>query len=99
MITLRAPASRCCAAPARVRSRPVDSITTSTPSSLHGSASGSVWASGDAVDHDVSVLDGDFTRESPVDRVVFQQVCEGRGVDQVVHRHHLDVGVVFVRGA
>ena len=44
MITLRAPASRCLAAPARSRKCPLDSITTSAPTSPHGSAAGSVSA-------------------------------------------------------
>jgi hypothetical protein len=41
MITFVAPASRCFAAPSRAVKKPVDSTTTSTPSSLHGSADGS----------------------------------------------------------
>src|SRR5215218_4238846 len=45
MITFFAPASRCLAAASRVVNRPVDSITTSTPRSLHGSAAGSRSAS------------------------------------------------------
>src|SRR5919199_1709429 len=45
MITLWAPASRCLAASSRLVKKPVDSITTSTPRSLHGSAAGSRSAS------------------------------------------------------
>src|SRR4051794_13297145 len=41
MITLRAPASRCLAALSRSVKRPVDSITTSAPTSLHGRSAGS----------------------------------------------------------
>src|SRR5262245_37000170 len=41
MITFLAPASRCFCASSRLVNRPVDSITTSTPRSLHGSAAGS----------------------------------------------------------
>ena len=48
---LRAPASRCLAAAARVRKRPVDSITTSTPSRSQGRALGS--ALGEHADLDV----------------------------------------------
>jgi hypothetical protein len=40
MMTLRAPALRCCAALSRVVKRPVDSMTTSTFSSPHGSSTG-----------------------------------------------------------
>src|SRR3954469_17478225 len=41
MITFSAPASRCLAASSRLVNRPVDSITTCTPRSPHGSAPGS----------------------------------------------------------
>ena len=41
MITLRAPASRCLAAASRFVKKPVDSTTTSIPSSPQGSAAGS----------------------------------------------------------
>ena len=41
MITFFAPASRCLAAASRLVNRPVDSITTSTPRSFHGSCAGS----------------------------------------------------------
>jgi hypothetical protein len=41
-ITFRAPASRCGSSSLRVRNLPVASITTSTPSSRHGSAPGSL---------------------------------------------------------
>src|SRR5690242_6875678 len=41
MITFFAPAARCAAALSRLVNRPVDSITTSTPSSFHGSFDGS----------------------------------------------------------
>ncbi len=44
MITFLAPAWRCLEAVAVSRKMPVDSTTTSTPSSLHGSAAGSFWA-------------------------------------------------------
>src|SRR5215211_8783136 len=44
MITFFAPASRCLAASARLVNSPVDSITTWTPRSSHGSAAGSVSA-------------------------------------------------------
>src|SRR4051794_13349890 len=45
MMTFLAPASRCLAASSRLVNRPVDSITTSTPRSSHGSAAGSRSAS------------------------------------------------------
>ncbi len=45
MITFFAPCARCLAALPRSVNRPVDSITTSTPSSPHGSAAGSRSAS------------------------------------------------------
>ena len=41
MITFFAPAARCLAAPSRSVNLPVDSKTTSTPRSFHGSAAGS----------------------------------------------------------
>src|SRR3954464_3994731 len=41
MMTFLAPASRCLAASARLVKKPVDSITTSTPRSLHGRFAGS----------------------------------------------------------
>src|SRR4051812_3949605 len=41
MMTFLAPASRCLAASARLVKEPVDSMTTSTPRSAHGSAAGS----------------------------------------------------------
>ena len=44
MMTFFAPASRCLAAAARSVKSPVDSITTSTPSSPHGSSAGSLSA-------------------------------------------------------
>jgi len=44
MITFCAPASRCLAASSRLVKKPVDSITTSTPSSPQGSAAGSFSA-------------------------------------------------------
>src|SRR5947199_1817521 len=44
MTTFLAPAWRCLEAVAVSRKMPVDSTTTSTPSSLHGSAAGSFWA-------------------------------------------------------
>ena len=45
MITFFAPASRCLAAASRLVKIPVDSITTSTPRSFHGSVAGSRTAS------------------------------------------------------
>ena len=42
MMTFLAPAARCLAAPSRLVKRPVDSITTSAPSSFQGSFAGSV---------------------------------------------------------
>src|SRR5690242_16806180 len=45
MITFLAPPSRCLAAASRLVKKPVDSITTSTPRSPHGSAAGSRSAS------------------------------------------------------
>jgi hypothetical protein len=41
MTTFFAPASRCLVAPSRLVKMPVDSTTTSTPRSFHGSSAGS----------------------------------------------------------
>ena len=89
MITLRAPATRWAATLSRVRNLPVDSMTTSTPSSSHGSAAGSAspktetslpsrWIASPRA------LDG--ARKAAVDAVARQYVGERVYADQVVDR-------------
>ena len=100
-ITFFAPASRCLAASARARKRPVDSITTSTPSSSHGSRAGSLSIGvtiSAAVDDDRSVDRLDRAGEAAVDGVVLEQLGEHRRIGDVVDRDPLDVGARLERG-
>ena len=67
MITRAAPASRWAAASGRVVNRPVDSITTSTPSESHGSAFGSRSAR-TAIGSPSTTIDASATSMSPAKR-------------------------------
>ena len=94
-MTRVAPASRWAAAESRVVNSPVDSMTTSTPSSSHGRALGSRSAStaiGTGVEHDGGVDHLDLAAEPTVGGVVAEQVGEGLGRGEVVDGHHLDIG-------
>ena len=103
MITFCAPASRCLAASSRLVKKPVDSITTSTPRSPHGSVRR--VALGEHLDlarrrpTSPLVADLDGARERTVDRVVLEQVRERPGVRDVVDGDDLDVRVRLLRGA
>ena len=95
--TLRAPALRWSAAFSRAVNRPVDSITTSTLSSFHGSLAGSrsaIHAEGVAVEHDLIALGLDLMLERAVYRVMLEQMGERRGVGDVVDRDDLDLFLV-----
>ena len=102
MITFRAPASRCWAAPARVRKvsgrldHDVDSEL------LPGQREGiglRQRAHLNAVDDDASRVSCDLTREPSVDGVVLEQMRERGGVDEIVDGDHLDVCILLVGGA
>ena len=102
MITLRAPAARWASASARVRNFPVDSSTTSTPRSAHGSAAGIGFREDAdllAVDLDAAVRLADYTTEAAVDTVVCKQVCERLRIYEVVDRDPLDVRLMLDRCA
>ena len=101
MITFLAPAARCFAASALFRKRPVDSMTTSTPSAAHGNAAVLLHGRHDLVpiDEDDAVCRSDRAWEPAVDGVVLEQVCEHRRVGDVIDRDPFDVGAGFVRGA
>ena len=102
MITFFAPASRCLAASSRLVKKPVDSITTSAPTSPHGSAAGSRSANTlqlVAVDDEAVVGVLDLARERAEDRVVLEQVGERLRVGDVVHADPVDVGAPGVRRA
>ena len=99
MITLRAPASRCLAAPARSRKRPVDSMTTSAPTSPQGRLAGSVSAvtgisTPSTTDRRPAHLDG--AGERAVDGVVAEQVREHLDVHDVVDADPLEVGALLM---
>ena len=84
------------------RKSPVDSITTSTPSSAHGSLAGSVspgTAIASAVDDQRALDDLHRPRERPVDGVVLEQLREQLRVGDVVDRDPLDRGLSLVGGA
>ena len=102
MMTFCAPASRCLAASSRFVKRPVDSITTSAPSSLQGSFAG-VCLGGDphalAVDDQGVLFDLDAALERAVHGVVLEQVTKRRGVGEVVDGDELDVGAALDRSA
>ena len=87
MITFFAPASRCLAAASRLVKSPVDSITTSTPRSFHGSVRRVPHGQALeplAVDHDVLVGRRHVVRQPTQDRVVLQQVRQRLVVGDVV---------------
>ena len=94
MTTFFAPAARCFAASSRSVKRPVDSNTTSTPRSFHGSCAGScidsTWNSSPS-----TVMLSPFAAMSALqvaeDRVVLEQVRERVRVGQVVDRDEVDV--------
>ena len=98
MITRLAPPSRWAAAASRAVNSPVDSTTTSTPSSPHGSALGSRSARtsiGPESTHDGGQPSHrHLGAEAAVGRVVAQEVGDGGGRGQVVDRHHLHVGTL-----
>ena len=102
-ITLRAPASMCRAASARVRKRPVASITTSAPSASHGSSAPRVafceHLDPPAGDDECSVLGAHRVREAPVDGVEREEVGERVGVGDVVDGDDVELGVAFDRRA
>ena len=81
MMTFFAPAARCLAASSRLVKRPVDSNTTSTPRSFHGSCAGSfcdsTWNSSPSTVIR-SPLARDVGLQVAEDRVVLQQVGERR---------------------
>ncbi len=102
MTTRCAPPSRWAAAPLRDVKRPVDSTTTSTPSSPQGSALGSRSARTRialARHHDGVALGAHLGSEAPVGGVVAQEMGVGGGVGEVVERHHLDIGALGPHGA
>ena len=79
---------------------PVDSMTTSTPTSPQADAAGSFTARGadrPAVDHQEPILHRHVVAEAAVDRVVPEQVREVGQLEQVVHRDHLHVGALHRR--
>ena len=95
MTTFFAPASRCFWAPSRSVKKPVDSSTTSTPRSPHGSARGV------ALGEHPDLLAGraqrpvgelDLALERPEGRVVAQEVRHRLRVAEVVQRDDLEVG-------
>ena len=93
---LLTPASRCRAALSRSVKSPVLSMTTSTPRSPQGElgrvALGKHPHLG-AVDEDVVVVRLDCARVAAEDRVVVEQVGQGRRVGDVVDRDDLEVGL------
>ena len=94
MITFFAPAARCFAAPSRLVKMPVDSNTTSTPRSFHGSCAGSLTDSTlNSSPSTVMPSPLALTSASQVaeDRVVLQQVRKRGGVGEVVDRDEVDV--------
>ena len=94
MITLRRARFEVLRASARLRKRPVDSITTSTPSSPHGSSAGSLFV-GVAISLPSTTMPSSTASTVPskrsVDRVVLEQVGEHRRIGDVVDRDPLDV--------
>ena len=102
MMTFFAPASRCFCAPSRLVKKPVDSITTSTPRSPHGSAAGSRSASPFS-SWPAALIEPASTATSPGERaeqrVVREQVRHRRHVAEVVERDELEVGVALQRRA
>jgi hypothetical protein len=102
MITLRAPGSRSWAASTRLVNRPIDSITTSTPRSSHGSCARPLSAktfTSRAVDGDRAVARLHGARERPQHRDVLEQMRQRRSARDVVDGDDLDVDVPYVVGA
>ena len=99
-MTRCAPPSRWPAAASRDVNRPVDSMTTSTPSSSHGSALGSRSASTRiraSRPGGRSPSTSHLAVEGAVGGVVAQEMGVGGGVGEVVERHHLEVGPLSAR--
>ncbi len=103
MITFLAPAARCLAASARAVKKPVDSITTSTPSSAQGRAAG--IALGEHLDLAVPSTDDrpSLASTAPGKRPRIESYLSRwarvAGVGEVVDRDELEVGSRRVRGA
>src|SRR5664280_2866000 len=90
-ITRLAPASRWAAADSRVVNRPVDSITTSTPSSPQGNALGSRSASTAIGPESRTIDEPETSVEAAVRGVVPEEMAQRLRRGQVVDGHHLDV--------
>ena len=94
MITFFAPASRCLAAASRLVKIPVDSITTSTPRSFHGSCAGSRTARPlkplPSTTMSSSVADTSYGSRPRIESY-FNRCAKRLVVGDVVHRHDLDV--------
>ena len=95
MMTFFAPAARCLAAASRLVKRPVDSKTTSTPRSFHGSCAGSLQRQ-----HlELVAVDGDacrpwprrFACRLPSTESYFSRCASVCGVGQVVDGDEVDV--------
>ena len=83
------PLLMCSSALSRLVKNPVDSRTTSTPRSFHGSFAGIALFQDlnlVAADDDVLVVVADLAVEFAVDRIPFQQMGEGMGVGEIVDR-------------
>ena len=94
MTTFLAPAVTCLAASSRLVKSPVDSKTTSTPRSFHGSCAGSrsdstLNSSPSTADAVASGLDARL--QVAEHRVVLEQVGERLGAGQIVDRDEVDV--------
>ena len=92
MMTRLAPARRWASVFSLVRKIPVDSITTSTPTSPQADAAGILHrgrADGPSVDHQEAILDRQLVPEPAVNRVVLQQIGQVRKLEEIVHRHDL----------
>ena len=101
MITFFAPAARCFAASSRLVKKPVDSITTSAPTSPQGRAAGSRSAntrSSLPSTTRLSSVASTSPGNGPEDRVVLEQVRERLRVGDVVDTDPVDVGAAGVRG-
>ena len=94
MMTRLAPARRCAAAFSLVRKIPVDSITTSTPTSPQADAAGSFTAvarMGRPSTTRKPSLTATLVPEPAVNRVVLEQIGQVGQLEEVVDRHDLDV--------
>ena len=99
MITFLAPALRCLAASSRLVKKPVDSITTSAPTSSQGRFAGSRSANTrSSSPRDTRVGGLDLTGERAQDGVVLEQVGERLVVRDVVDADPGDVLAASVRG-